>query len=159
MLFVWGKKLNWMTLLILLSSEILLSIEDLHKLQKDFEAQSSEYRDAFIRCVIIHVINLDVNSEVLCYKSYVSSLFSLWNPLNMLAPEMETTSNSDYAVAKENHRSNLILVTHISVLGFDCSLSLYFNTMKTVILSFTLILEVWPDCFSCYSNSTSSQVN
>lgn len=134
-------------------------MNDLHKLQKDSEAPSLPSWDAFIRCVIIHVTNLDINSKVLCYKSYVPSLFSLWNPLNVWAPEMETASNSDCTVAKENHRSNLILVTHISLLGFDCSLSLHFKTMKTVILSVILFLEVWPDCFSCSPHSTSAQVN
>lgn len=150
-----------MTVLILLPSgeQSFFLLRDLHKLQKDSVAPSLQSWDALIRFVTIQMINLDLNSKVLCYKSYVPSPFSLWNPLNVWAPEMETASNSDYIVAKENHRSNLILVTHISLLGFDCSLSLHFKTMKTVILSVILVLEVRSDCFSCYSHSTSSQVN
>lgn len=104
-----------------------------------------------------HMINLDLSSKVLCYKSYPPSLCSLKSSESM-GTRTGATSSGRYTKEK-NHKSNLISVTYISLLCFDCSLSLRFKTMKAVILSVILVLGVWLDCFSCDSHFTSGHVN
>lgn len=74
------------------------------------------------------------------------------------APELETASNGSYTKGKKC-RSNLISATLISSFGFDYSPSFHFKTMKTVILSVLLVVEVWLDWFSCDSHFTSDHVN
>lgn len=71
--------------------------------------------DGCIRCLMMHMINLDLYAKALCYKLYLPSLLTLWKPLNVWAPEVEITSSRGYTRGKKKKKkSNLILVTHIS---------------------------------------------